>query len=108
MTSKLDQLRAMSTVVADTGDLGPVARLKSVDYTTSPTIVLKCVDTPEYRNAVDPAFAWGRGQSGDARRVAAAGNRSYVGRRLFIGEAYDRTIHQIPRRLHRPPRRTHQ
>lgn len=59
MTSKLDQLRAMSTVVADTGDLGPVARLKSVDYTTNPTIVLKCVDTPEYRNAVDPAFCMG-------------------------------------------------
>lgn len=107
MTSKLDQLRAMSTVVADTNYLGPVASLKSVDCTTIPTIVLKCVDTPEYRNAVDPEFAWGRGQSGDARRVAAAGIRSYVGRRLFIGEAYDRTIHQIPRRLHRPPRGTH-
>lgn len=108
MTSKLDQLRAMLTVVVDAGDLGAGARLKSVDCTTNPSIVLKCVDTPEYRNVVDQAFARGRGQSGDARRVAAAGNRSYAGRRLFIGEAYDRTIHQIPRRLHRPPRRTHQ
>ena len=36
------------------------------------------------------------------------GKRSYMARRLFIGEAYDRTIHQIPRRLHRPPRRAHQ
>ena len=33
---------------------------------------------------------------------------NYVVRKLFIGEAYDRTIHQIPRRLHRPPRRAHQ
>ena len=31
-----------------------------------------------------------------------------VATRLFVGEAYDRTIHQIPRRLHRPPRRAHQ
>jgi hypothetical protein len=53
---------------------------------------------------------WGQrqGQSGDARRAAAAGIGSYVGKRLFIGEAYDRTIHQIPRRLHGPARRTHQ
>ena len=34
--------------------------------------------------------------------------RSYVARRLFVGEAYDRTIHQISRRLHRSPRRAHQ
>src|SRR4051794_22894447 len=53
---------------------------------------------------------WGQrqAQSGDARRAAAAGKRQYVGKRLFIGEAYDRTIHQIPRRLHGPARRTHQ
>ena len=62
----------MTTVVADTGDLGAVARLKPVDCTTNPTIVLKAADTPEYRDVVDEALAWGRGQSGDAARVAAA------------------------------------
>ena len=36
------------------------------------------------------------------------GKRSYTARRLFIGEAYDRTIHQIPRRLHWAPRRADQ
>ncbi len=41
MTSKLDQLRAMTTVVADTGDIEAVARLKPVDCTTNPTIVLQ-------------------------------------------------------------------
>jgi transaldolase len=72
LASKLDQLRAMTTVVADTGDLSAVARLKPVDCTTNPTIVLKAIDTPEYRDVVDEALAWGRRQSGDAARVAAA------------------------------------
>src|SRR3954447_4860957 len=70
--SKLDQLRAMTTIVADTGDLGAVARLKPVDCTTNPTIVLKAIDNPEYRDVVEEALTWGRKRSGDAVRVAAA------------------------------------
>ncbi|SDR63613.1 transaldolase [Rhizobiales bacterium GAS113] len=70
--SKLDQLRSMTTLVADTGDLGAVARLKPVDCTTNPTIILKAVDTPDYRDVVDEALTWGRRQSGDVARVAAA------------------------------------
>jgi transaldolase len=37
----------MRPVVADTGELGAVARLKPVDCTTNPTIVLKATDNPE-------------------------------------------------------------
>ena len=62
----------MTTVVADTGDLGAVARLKPVDCTTTPTIALKAIDDPEYRNVVEEALTWGRKRSGDAARVAAA------------------------------------
>jgi len=62
----------MTTVVADTGDLGAVARLKPVDCTTNPTIVLKAIDNPEYRDVVEEALTWGRKRSGDAVRVAAA------------------------------------
>jgi transaldolase len=50
--------RAMTTVVAGTSDLGAVTCLKPVDRTTNPTIVLKAVDTPEYRDVVDEALAW--------------------------------------------------
>ncbi|GGC76271.1 transaldolase [Chelatococcus reniformis] len=72
MASKLDQLRAMTTVVADTGDLSAVWRLKPVDCTTNPTIILKAVDSPEYKDVVDEALEWGRNQCGNAGRVAAA------------------------------------
>ena len=69
LASKPDQLRAMTTVVADTGDLGVVPRLRPVDCTTNPTIVVKAADTPGYRDVVAEASA--REQSGDATRVAA-------------------------------------
>jgi hypothetical protein len=54
LASKLDQLRAMTTVVADTGDLGAVARLKPVDCTTNPTIVLKAVGLARPAGSLSP------------------------------------------------------
>jgi len=58
--SKLDQLREMTTVVADTGDLEAVRRLKPVDCTTNPTLILKAVETPAYAHLVEEAVAWGK------------------------------------------------
>ena len=72
MTSKLDQLRAITTVVADTGDIEAVARLKPVDCTTNPTIVLKALGTPMFADAVKEAVAWGKGQGGSSEGVIAA------------------------------------
>lgn len=72
MTSSLEQLRTMSTIVADTGDLGAVERLKPVDCTTNPTIVLKTIEDDAYNDVVDEALSWGRRRSGDPMRVAAA------------------------------------
>lgn len=67
--SKLDQLRKMTTVVADTGDIEAVRRLKPVDCTTNPTLLLKAVETPAYAPLVDEAIAWGKkaAGSGEAR-----------------------------------------
>ena len=72
MTSKLDQLRAMTTVVADTGDIEAVARLKPVDCTTNPTIVLKALGTPMFADAIKEAVAWGKKQGGTSEAVVHA------------------------------------
>ncbi|NTF43343.1 transaldolase [Rhizobium rhizogenes] len=72
MTSKLDQLRAMTTVVADTGDIEAVARLKPVDCTTNPTIVLKALGTPMFADAIKEAVAWGKKQGGNSEAVVHA------------------------------------
>jgi transaldolase len=72
MTSKLDQLRSITTVVADTGDIDAVARLKPVDCTTNPTIVLKALGTPAFADAVKEAVSWGKKQGGDQDAIVAA------------------------------------
>ncbi len=72
MASKLEQLRSMTTVVADTGDIEAVARLKPVDCTTNPTIVLKALGTPMFADAVDEAVKWGQSQNGSSDAVVAA------------------------------------
>jgi transaldolase len=71
-TSKLDQLRAMTTIVADTGDLDAVKRLKPVDCTTNPSIVLKALRTDAFRDVISEAVYWGRRQKGSAAQVTAA------------------------------------
>lgn len=48
MTSKLDQLKQFTTVVADTGDLDAIIRLQPVDATTNPSLLLKAAALPRY------------------------------------------------------------
>ncbi len=72
MTSKLEQLRSMTTVVADTGDIEAVARLKPVDCTTNPTIVLKALGSPAFADKVKEAISWGRKQGGQDDAVVTA------------------------------------
>jgi transaldolase len=72
MTSKLEQLRTMTTVVADTGDIEAVTRLKPVDCTTNPTIVLKALGSEAFADKVKEAIAWGRKQGGQDDAVVAS------------------------------------
>lgn len=74
MPSKLDQLRAMTTVVADTGDMESMKTFKPTDATTNPSLILKASQMPHYARLVEEAIVWGRRQGalvGDvADRVA--------------------------------------
>ncbi len=60
MPSKLDQLRAMTPVVADTGDMDSIRIFKPTDSTTNPSLILKATKLPAYAHLVDEAVAWGR------------------------------------------------
>jgi transaldolase len=72
MASKLEQLREMTVVVGDTGDIDAVRRLKPQDCTTNPTLLLKAVENPAYGHIVEEAIAWGRRAGGGMDAVAAA------------------------------------
>jgi transaldolase len=58
--NKLESLREMSVVVADTGDMGSIEAFKPTDSTTNPTLILKASQMPAYKALVDEAVAWGR------------------------------------------------
>ncbi|MBV9286281.1 MAG: transaldolase [Hyphomicrobiales bacterium] len=62
MPSKLEQLRAMSTVVADTGDMDSIREFKPTDATTNPSLILKAAEMPHYARLVEEAIVWGRRQ----------------------------------------------
>lgn len=72
MASKLEQLRRMTTIVADTGDIEAVRRLKPQDCTTNPSLLLKAVEMPAYAGLLDEAMGWGRRQGGAREAVVAA------------------------------------
>jgi transaldolase len=72
MTSLLDQLREMTVVVADTGDIGAIEKLKPVDCTTNPSLLLKAAGMERLAPMVDEAVAWGRKQGGASEDVVQA------------------------------------
>jgi transaldolase len=72
MPSKLEQLREMTVVVADTGDVEAVRRLKPQDCTTNPTLLLKVAGSPGGADLVEDALRWGRSQGGSREAVISA------------------------------------
>ena len=51
--NKLEQLRTMTTVVADTGDLEAITRLKPTDATTNPSLLLKAAALSQFVDQVE-------------------------------------------------------
>ena len=64
MTSKLEQLKQFTTVVADTGDLDAIARLQPVDATTNPSLLLKAAALSRYADLLNQAMSAGKGDLG--------------------------------------------
>ncbi|MDE1166701.1 MAG: transaldolase [Pseudomonas sp.] len=64
MTSKLEQLKQFTTVVADTGDLDAITKLKPVDATTNPSLLLKAASMPGYADLLNQAVKDAKGDVG--------------------------------------------
>ena len=63
MVSKLDQLRTLTTVVADTGDIEAMHRYQPEDATTNPSLILKAAQIAGYTPLIDGAIAYAKTQS---------------------------------------------
>lgn len=55
MASTLDQLKKLTTIVADTGDFELIAQYHPQDATTNPSLIMKAATQPQYAHLVDKA-----------------------------------------------------
>jgi transaldolase len=70
MSTLLDQLKSMTVVVADTGDIKSIRKFTPRDATTNPSLITTAAQMPEYADVVDGALLWADKEAkGDAAKV---------------------------------------
>lgn len=62
--SLLEQLREMTVVVADTGDIQAIETFKPQDATTNPSLITAAAQMEQYQDIVDDTLKWARKQVG--------------------------------------------
>ncbi|TPW23674.1 transaldolase [Marinobacter nauticus] len=73
MNSKLEQLKTMTTVVADTGDIDAIRQWRPEDATTNPSLLLKAAASEAYRPMLEKAVAYAAKHGGsDAEQLTVA------------------------------------
>jgi len=68
MTNQLSQLKQMTTVVADTGDIEAIAKFQPQDATTNPSLLLKAASLASYQHLLTEAITWAKQQSTSAEQ----------------------------------------
>jgi transaldolase len=71
MTSKLDQLRSTTTVVADSSDIASIKAYKPTDCTTNPSLILKAAGMEAYKELVEEAILWAADRNIPTSRIAS-------------------------------------
>ena len=62
--SLLEQLREMTVVVADTGDIQAIEKFKPQDATTNPSLITAAAQMPEYQEIVDQTLLQAKKDAG--------------------------------------------
>jgi transaldolase len=65
MASLLEQLKSMTTIVADTGEVEAIKTLKPQDATTNPSLLLKASTLPQCEPMITEAIAYAKSNSSD-------------------------------------------
>ena len=63
-TSLLEQLKAVTVVVADTGDIHSIRKFTPRDATTNPSLITAAAQMTEYQDLVHGALEWARKECG--------------------------------------------
>ena len=65
MPNLLEQLKSMTAIVADTGDVEAIRTHLPEDATTNPSLLLKAATLPQYAPLIADSIAWAKSQSND-------------------------------------------
>ncbi len=58
--NKLDQLKKMTVIVADTGEFEEIKKYKPTDSTTNPSLILAASSKPDYQFLIEEAVVYGK------------------------------------------------
>jgi transaldolase len=73
----LEQLREVTVVVADTGDIEAIKKVKPIDATTNPSLITAAAQMPEYQAIVDGTLKAARAELGAAASADAVANLAF-------------------------------
>ena len=63
--NQLEQLKSMTTVVADTGDFNAISDFSPQDATTNPSLLLKAAALPDYAGLINTAIEYAKANTTD-------------------------------------------
>jgi transaldolase len=96
MQTLLDQLKTMTVVVADTGDIRSIERFEPRDATTNPSLITAAAQMPEYGHIVDETLVRMQKESGRGATTIAVVDRAIDALAIAFGR---RILDIIPGRV---------
>ncbi|HVW76609.1 MAG TPA: transaldolase [Alloacidobacterium sp.] len=94
--SLLQQLREMTVVVADTGDIDAIEKAKPQDATTNPSLITAAAQMPQYQSIVDGVLLDAHKQLGDSASDKDVANLAFKHLAIEFGK---RILAIIPGRV---------
>ena len=61
--NKLEQIRKMTTIVIDTGDIDSIKKYTPTDATTNPSLIFAAAQKPQYKWLIEDAVKYSKGKS---------------------------------------------
>jgi transaldolase len=96
MATLLEQLRGMTVVVADTGDIEAIEKFKPRDATTNPSLITAAAEMPKYQEIVDGTLLDARKELGDDADPKKVANLAFDRLAVAFGK---RILHIVPKRV---------
>jgi transaldolase len=86
MANLLEQLRAMTVVVADTGDMEAMEKFRPQDSTTNPSLITAASQLPQYQPIVDGVLQDARKELGDGADEKDVAKLAFSGLAVAFGK----------------------